>query len=130
MPSRSQRSSQERGARSSAVRHVAKSPLLRGSLVRMHRRCGKQGCHCEQGEGHPALYLAVRANKKRTMIYIPAVLEETARQWIANGRKVDELLDFVSQQCLQQLLDQKEQALGRSAKPPVARKRRRKDRLT
>ena len=34
------------------------------------------------------------------MIYIPAALEETVREWIGNGRRVDELLDFVSQQCL------------------------------
>lgn len=128
MPSRSQRSSQERQARSSAVRQVADKPLLRGSLVVMHRTCGKAGCHCQQGEKHAALYLAVRANKKRTMIYIPAALEETAREWIGNGRQVDELLDFVSQQCLAQLLDQKQQALGRSPGAPVGRKRRRKGR--
>ena len=35
MPSRSQRSSKERNARSSAVQRVADSPLLRGSLVVM-----------------------------------------------------------------------------------------------
>ena len=79
----------------------------------MHRKCGKPGCHCQTGEKHPALYLAVRAGKKRTMIYIPSVLEETVRQWVQNGRQVDELLDFVSQQCLEQLLEEKQQALGR-----------------
>jgi hypothetical protein len=128
MPSRSQRSSQERQARSSAVQHVADKPLLRGSLVVMRRKCGKPGCHCQQGEKHPALYIAVRAKNKRTMIYIPSALEETAREWIGNGRRVDELLDFVSQQCLGQLLDQKQQALGRSPGASVRRKRRRKGR--
>jgi Family of unknown function (DUF6788) len=128
MPSRSQRSSQERQARSAAVQHVADKPLLRGSLVVMHRRCGKPGCHCQQGEKHPALYLAVRAKNKRAMIYIPPALEETVREWIVNGRRVDELLDFVSQQCLAQLLDQKQQVLGRSPQASVRRKRRRKGR--
>jgi hypothetical protein len=113
MPGRSHRSAKERDARSRAVRHVAENPLLRGSLVLMRRKCGKQGCHCQTGEKHPALYLAVRAGNKRTMIYIPAALEETARQWVRNGQQVDELLDFVSQQCLDQLLEQKQQALGR-----------------
>lgn len=130
MPSRSQRSSQERSARSSAVRHIAQNPLLRGSLVLMRRKCGKPGCHCEKGEKHASLYLAVRANNKRTMIYIPAALEETAREWIKNGQKVDELLDFVSQQCLEQLLDQKQQALGQSQQASATRKRRRKDRTS
>lgn len=113
MPGRSQRSAKERDARSRAVRQVADKPLLRGSLVVMSRKCGKQGCHCQTGEKHPALYLAVRAGNKRTMIYIPPALEETVRQWVQNGRQLDELLDFVSQQCLEQFLDQKQQALGR-----------------
>jgi uncharacterized protein DUF6788 len=113
MPSRSQRSAKERDARSRTVQQVAKNPLLRGSLVVMRRKCGKPGCHCQTGEKHPALYLAVRMGKKRTMIYIPPTLEETVRQWVQNGRQVDELLDFVSQQCLEQLLEEKQQALGR-----------------
>lgn len=113
MPSRSQRSAKERDARSRAVRQVAKNPLLRGSLVVMRRKCGKKGCHCQTGEKHSSLYLAVRLGKKRTMIYIPPALEETVRQWVQNGRQVDELLDFVSQQCLEQLLEEKQQALGK-----------------
>ena len=113
MPSRSQRSPKERDARSRAVGQVAKNPLLRGSLVVMRRTCGKQGCHCQTGEKHASLYLAVRAGKKRTMIYIPPALEGTVRQWVQNGQQVDELLDFISQQCLEQLLEEKEQALGR-----------------
>jgi hypothetical protein len=128
MPSRSQRPAKERDARSRVVRQVAKDPLLRGSLVLMRRKCGKQGCHCQQGEKHPAVYLAVRAGNKRTMIYIPPALEETVRTWVQNGRQVDELLDFVSQQCLEQLLAEKQQALGRSQAASVPRKRRRKDR--
>ena len=62
------------------------------------------------------------------MIYIPQALEETARQWVQNGRRVDELLDFVSQQCLEQLLAQKQEALGCPPKASVNRKRRSKDR--
>lgn len=127
MASRSQRSAKERDARSRAVQRVADESLLRGSLVLMRRTCGKKGCHCQQGEKHPALYLAVRRDKQRTMIYIPPALEETVRQWVENGRQVDELLDFVSQQCLEQLLQQKEQALGRTPKAS-RRKRSSKDR--
>lgn len=126
MPSRSERSSRDRNARSRAVQQVSTNPLLRGSLVVMRRKCGKPGCHCEKGERHASLYLAVRANNKRTMIYIPAALEETARQWIQNGRQVDELLDFISQQCLEQLLEQKQQALG--SQDLRSQKRSRKDR--
>jgi hypothetical protein len=127
MASRSQRSAKERDARSRAVRRVAEEPLLRGSLVVMRRRCGKQGCHCQTGEKHASLYLAVRREKRRTMIYVPPALEETVRAWIQNGRQVDELLDFVSQQCLEQLLAQKDQTLGR-APGQTGRKRSSKER--
>jgi hypothetical protein len=126
--SRSQRSAKERDARSRAVQQLAQESLLRGSLVQMRRKCGKPGCHCQQGEKHPALYLAVRAAQKRTMIYIPPALEETVRQWVQNGRQIDEWLDFISQQCLEQLLQQKQQALGRSQNATTPRTRRRKDR--
>ena len=128
MPSRSQRSPRERQARSSAVQQVAKKPLLRGSLVVMHRKCGKAGCRCQQGEKHTSLYLAVRAGDKRAMIYIPQALEETVRQWIGNSRRVEELLDLVSQECLAQLLEQKRQARGRPPQDSVRKNRRRKGR--
>src|SRR3990172_6164159 len=58
--------------------------------------------------------VSVRRGKQRTMIYIPPALEETVRAWVQNGKLVDDLLDFVSQQGLEQLLVQKEQALGRT----------------
>ena len=55
-PPRTQRSPQERDARSQAVQRVADQALLRGSLVRMERTCGKKNCRCQQGQKHPALY--------------------------------------------------------------------------
>ena len=115
MASRSQRSAKERDARSRVIKRVAEEPLLRGSLVVMRRTCGKAGCHCQTGEKHPALYLSVLRGKQRTMIYVPTALEETVRAWVQNGKLVDDLLDFVSQQCLEQLLVQKEQVLGRTS---------------
>ncbi len=127
MKSRSQRSGEERHARSRAVQHIADSPLLRGSLVSMARTCGKAGCHCQQGEKHTSLYLAVRWNNRRTMIYVPPAMESTVRGWVENAQEVDRLLEFISQQCLTQFLQEKQEKLGRSATASVpARKPRRK----
>jgi hypothetical protein len=114
MKSRSQRPAEERQARSRAVQHIAENPLLRGSLVSMARTCGKAGCHCQQGEKHVSLYLAVRLNNCRKMIYVPPAMESTVRGWVKNAQQVDRLLDFVSQQCLADFLRQKEEKLGRS----------------
>lgn len=111
--SRSQRPAQERQARSRAVQQIADNPLLRGSLVPMARTCGKTGCHCQQGEKHTSLYLSVRLNNRRRMIYIPPAMENSVRGWVENAQEVDRLLDFISQQCLGDFLDQKEEKLGR-----------------
>jgi len=114
MKSRSQRPAEERHARSRAVQHIAENPLLRGSLVSMARTCGKRGCHCQRGEKHISLYLAVRFNNRRRMIYVPAAMEDTVRGWVQNAHEIDHLLDFICQQCLTQFLQQKEENLGRS----------------
>ena len=111
--SRSQRPAEERHARSRAVQHIADNPLLRGSLVPMARTCGKAGCQCQQGEKHTSLYLAVRLNNRRRMIYVPPAMEDSVRGWVENAQEVDRLLDFISQHCLTDFLDKKEEKLGR-----------------
>jgi hypothetical protein len=117
--SRSQRSAGERHARSRVIQHIADSRLLRGSLVSMARTCGKAGCHCQQGEKHVSLYLAVRLDNRRKMIYVPPAMEDLVRGWVENAQEVDHLLDFVSQQCLTQFLEQKQQKSGRPDSPSV-----------
>lgn len=119
MKSRSHRPADQRQARSRAVQHIAENPLLRGSLVSMARTCGKAGCHCQQGEKHVSLYLAVRLNNRRRMVYVPPAMESTVRGWVENAQEVDRLLDFVSQQCLTDFLHQKEEKLGRSTSAGV-----------
>jgi hypothetical protein len=116
--SRSQRPAEERHARSRAVQQIAENPLLRGSLVPMARTCGKAGCHCQQGEKHTSLYLSIRWNDRRRMIYVPPAMESSVRGWVENAQEVDRLLDFISQQCLKDFLNKKEEKLGR---PKLAR---------
>ena len=97
------------------MQHIAENPLLRGSLVPMARTCGKAGCRCLRGEKHTSLYLAVRLNNRRRMIYVPPAMENAVRGWVENAREVERLLDFISQQALAQFLQQKEETLGRPA---------------
>lgn len=118
--SRSQRPAEERHARSRAVQQIAENPLLRGSLVAMARTCGKAGCHCQRGEKHTSLYLAVRLNNRRKMIYVPPAMENSVRGWVENSQEVDRLLDFISQQCLTDFLDKKQEKRGRPKSAGVA----------
>ena len=48
--------------------------MLRGSVVEQHRRCGKEGCKCQDGEGHgPYTYLALgRPASGPRLTYVPA----------------------------------------------------------
>lgn len=112
-PHRSQLPPQQRQARSRLVQRCAEAPLLRGSLVRMARVCGKPGCRCAQGDKHVSLYLAIRVGAKRKMIYLPPEWEQRARAWVESAQEIDRLLELISQSCLEQLLREK----GKARKP-------------
>jgi Family of unknown function (DUF6788) len=112
MNSRTQRSSQERQARSRAAQLLANEPLLRGTLVLRLRSCGKSYCRCQRGQKHPALYLYTRSGGQQVGTYIPKALHHAVRQAVDNGRRVKRLLDQVAQENLQALRQQK-QALSR-----------------
>ena len=67
---------------------------------------------------HPALYLYTRSGKKQVCTYIPRSLHETVRQWVENGRRVKRLVDQVSQQNLQDLLERKQPLLRAKGRSP------------
>jgi hypothetical protein len=59
-------------------RKAAREPLVvRGSIVTLRRRCGKQGCRCADGEPHetPALSYSVGGRTKMLTLG-PAEIEE------------------------------------------------------
>ena len=50
-------------------------PVLRGSLIRLRRKCGKPNCHCAQGQPHfcPALSYSLRGKTKLLTLPSPQV---------------------------------------------------------
>jgi hypothetical protein len=68
--------------------------LLRGSLVNQHRRCGKEGCRCIQGQLHgPYTYLATsRARGRSRLRYVPAALVELVRRRVDQTAQVEVVL--------------------------------------
>jgi hypothetical protein len=82
--------------------------ILNGSLVTMARTCGNPRCKCAKGDKHVSLYLAIRTPKGRKMIYVPARLERIVRGWVDHAHEARQLLDQVSQACLQRFLDAKQ----------------------
>ncbi len=108
MRHRGQFTRSERFARSRLAQLVHEQPFLCGSLVSLHRVCGKEGCKCNQGELHPGLCVALRVGEKRKMIYVPQALEATARRWVGTYQEAWQLMEKISQASLERFLKGKE----------------------
>lgn len=121
MNHRSHRPAPERAARSRLAQLISDQPFLRGSLQERARSCGKPTCRCQQGQPHRSLYLATRHNGRRALLYVPRALEETVREWVANGRSLCRQLQGLHQQQLDQLLRRKEELPQQPARPKTER---------
>ena len=71
---------------------------LRGAVLSQRRRCGKEGCRCQQGELHgPYVYLAVgRAAGARRLLYVPTELVTVVRRHVARTGRIDDALAEIS----------------------------------
>ena len=107
MLSRTRFAPKERSARSRLAQLLHDHEVIHGSVVSMARRCGKAGCRCEQGEKHVSLYLSVKIEGKRRMVYIPAHLEEEVRRRVDAYREVQRLTQVVSEACVNRVLERK-----------------------
>jgi hypothetical protein len=86
--------------------------VLRGSVVRRLLRCGKRGCRCATGEGHPAVYLSITLAGGRTeQISLPTSLIRRAEQGVANYHAWWEAIEKVSA-INRELLRRERQAVG------------------
>jgi hypothetical protein len=65
-----------------------RGPLRRGSIVKVHRKCGKPTCRCAAGEGHPATYLSCKHDGTTRMVYVPAAAQRTVTQEAQRYRRV------------------------------------------
>ena len=110
MPSRATLSAQERSLYSQLRRLLNEPGLLRGNLVEMKRKCGKQSCRCDcdRDYRHGSLYLGVSLNGKHRMIYIPAEWEERVREWTTRYSQLRELLEEISLASLERLQERKD----------------------
>ncbi len=72
--------------------------ILRGSIIKRYKRCGKPGCKCAGGRGHgPKYYLSVsQPGGPPRMDYIPQKYQEQAEEYVANFRKTKQLLEDIS----------------------------------
>ena len=63
------------------------SDALPGSLGLARRRCGKDNCHCAEGDGHPIWSLTFMVDGKKRVERIPGEWVEQIRPWVEQGRE-------------------------------------------
>jgi hypothetical protein len=73
----------------------------------MARRCGKVRCHCVTGDKHVSLYLSIKLEGRRRLVYIPPELEAEVRQRVGAYREVERLTQVVSAACVDRVLERK-----------------------
>ena len=79
---------------------------IAGSLVKIHRKCGRSSCHCAAGgEKHSAFVLTSKVKGKTKVVYIPVEMVEEVRQWVKNHRQIKALfkeIDVLSEKIIRQ----------------------------
>lgn len=82
--------------------------MLRGSLIKRYRRCGKLNCHCAEEQGHESHYLSVSMpGRSPIMIYIALKNQDRVRRALANYQNAQGILEGISN-INRELLSQKE----------------------
>jgi hypothetical protein len=74
----------------------AHGDMIRGSLVKTRKKCGRDGCRCESGELHPHSYLSTSGKKGNTIVYVRPGQEAEFRRGVKAYRKALSLLDEIS----------------------------------
>jgi hypothetical protein len=77
--------------------HNLGADMLRGSLIKRSRKCGKSNCHCAKGQGHESYYLSVSMpNRSPIMIYVSLQNKEMVKKALANYQAAQKLMEEIS----------------------------------
>ncbi len=87
----------EQHLRTQLVDLLSGAAVVRGSLSRREKVCGKPTCRCARGDKHLAFYLVASEEGKIRQLYLPRTLEAQARQWVEAYQQIRELLEELSQ---------------------------------
>lgn len=96
-----------------AERFQLPDDLLPGSLSMTHSRCGKPGCHCAEGDGHPVWHLTFMLKGKKRVEKVPQEWVEDVRRRVDAGREFKEALAEVCAANAQLLALWRQQTKGR-----------------
>jgi hypothetical protein len=85
----------QRQGRLKQLAHV--KPFVAASLVTLAVRCGRPGCRCADGPGHPSAYLTLKHAAKTVKVYVPKVYLPEVQQWVEEYHDVKQLLRDISE---------------------------------
>ncbi len=71
--------------------------LMKRSLTRIRRRCGKSQCCCMSGQLHESLAVTYKEGGKSFCIHVPRHLHKQAQEAIADYHKLKNLIQQISQ---------------------------------
>lgn len=94
---RSKLSATERNFRSRIAQLASGQWFLRGSLSERSGKCGKPNCRCTRGLLHKSLYLVQSQDGDYRQICVPRAWHERVRQAVQDYRRMQELIEEVSQ---------------------------------
>jgi hypothetical protein len=111
MKHRSALSATERHARSKLTKLTHERPFIIGGLVQMARRCGQPRCQCARNKAkrHVSLYLSLKHEGKRKMIYVPPKWESYARECLETYQDLWRLVERISESSLECIQKSKKQ---------------------
>jgi hypothetical protein len=72
-------------------------PVLAATLTQVRKRCGQPRCHCYHGEPHRAWHLTYKVKGRTRTVYVPHDLLDEVRAWIAEHKRIKNLLDEIHQ---------------------------------
>lgn len=99
---------------------VRAGDFVRGSVVVLRRPCTYAGCRlCKEGKRHPATYLSMKEKGRTKLLYLPQHIVPQAKRWVAEWRRLHELLQQMSRTNAQvlRLLGKRESKRGAQALP-------------
>lgn len=79
-----------------------KEPFMEGTLVTVHRRCGRPNCKCATGgPTHTAHILTTKVKAKTKALYVPVDMVEAVGRWCAQYRLLKAQIKEASACCEQ-----------------------------
>ena len=70
--------------------------MIRGSLVKGGKKCGRKGCSCESGELHRHVVISTQREGKSHIVYVPLARESQAVASIAAYAETWRILEEIS----------------------------------